>query len=126
MLVWSFIPTVSLILTALIPSASASHSNFTLRTVEKRTSSWVSARCATVSGNYLGQNFNFGCLCLDDVDDFCDNNNLNGYLKLLLNYYVSLFCDPTDDRSMPKARPTPTLPTLNPLATEPVATPVDP
>jgi hypothetical protein len=43
-----------------------------------------------VSGIAYGAKFNFGCLCMDDLDDFCDNNNLNGYFKNILSNYVSL------------------------------------
>jgi hypothetical protein len=52
-------------------------------------SHWNKLKCSLVAGKYAGHSFNFGCLCLDDVDDFCKSNNINSYIKLLLSNYVS-------------------------------------
>jgi hypothetical protein len=95
MLSWSILPGLAVLLSSLslLPSTYASAFDFTLRALEKRTSSstsgWTSETCATVAGTYCGYKYNFGCLSLSDVSDFCDGNKINSYIESLLNYYVS-------------------------------------
>ncbi|WVQ72706.1 hypothetical protein IAR50_002266 [Cryptococcus sp. DSM 104548] len=45
--------------------------------------------CVSVSGNWFGFAYNFGCLCYDDIDTFCSNNNIDSSLKSLIKTYVS-------------------------------------
>ena len=52
-------------------------------------SNWNKLKCSLVAGKYAGHSFNFGCLCLSDVDSFCKNNNVNDHIKSLLSSYVS-------------------------------------
>ena len=91
MLLGTLLSTLALTLSTLtlLPSASASYSNFTLRTPEKRTTGWTSESCANVAGTYQGHSYNFGCLCASDVQSFCANNNINSEIQGLLLAYVS-------------------------------------
>lgn len=92
MLAHLILPALTLILSCL-PSTKAIATNFTLRAIEKRTSStqsgWTKERCATVAGTYCGYKYNFGCLCLSDLDDFCGDNSINSYIQSLIVDYVS-------------------------------------
>ena len=65
----------------------ASGGNLTAR---GQSSGWATHKCANVASSFGSFRFNFGCLCQDDVDDFCRNNNINGYIKGLLNAFVSV------------------------------------
>lgn len=90
MLAWSLLSTI-VALVSFLPSVRAGvvASNHTAAPLEARGSTWATAKCANVAGTYQGYKYNFGCLCDDDLDDFCTNNNINPYIKSLLSYYVS-------------------------------------
>ncbi|KAK1921007.1 hypothetical protein DB88DRAFT_118340 [Papiliotrema laurentii] len=64
----------------------ASGGNLTAR---GQSSGWATHKCANVASSFGSFRFNFGCLCQDDVDDFCRNNNINGYIKGLLNAFIN-------------------------------------
>jgi hypothetical protein len=87
---FNFLSTLPILLSltsfAQVVSASA---NATLGDVEKRTYGWEVQKCANVQGNWGHSSFNFGCLCLDDLDDFCSNNAVNNVVAGLLRTFVS-------------------------------------
>lgn len=72
-------------LLALTPLASAYNAS-----ISARTSGWTQETCATVSGRTaLGWQYNFGCLCTNDVGTWCQQNNIPGYLQSYLDSYIA-------------------------------------
>lgn len=65
-------------------SEPVSYANLTTRTTSS-SNSWEREQCKTISGSYRSWgkdiNYDFGCLCLDDVDDFADQNDINDAVK---------------------------------------------
>ncbi|WVQ80022.1 hypothetical protein IAT38_002123 [Cryptococcus sp. DSM 104549] len=84
---------LSIIALAFTGVAGRSVSNFSLGTPERRGSSSSGSgtyeTCVTVSGKWLGYKYNFGCLCLSDVDDYCSANGISSSMKSLINYQIS-------------------------------------
>ncbi|ODN92099.1 hypothetical protein L198_05771 [Cryptococcus wingfieldii CBS 7118] len=81
-------PGLILVLSLISSTYSRAVSNTTLGA---RGSSFSGAyqTCVSVSGNWLGFAYNFGCLCSEDIDSFCSNNNIDSSFKSVLKSYVS-------------------------------------
>lgn len=45
--------------------------------------------CANVADSYYRGRYDFGCLCISDVDDFARNNNISPTVEGLIRLYVS-------------------------------------
>ncbi|WWC63610.1 uncharacterized protein I303_106215 [Kwoniella dejecticola CBS 10117] len=46
-------------------------------------------QCARVAGSYGWFTYDFGCLCRDDLDEYCRDNGINSYIKSAMDAYIS-------------------------------------
>lgn len=115
-----------------LDTPDAAYSNFTAAQLEARSSvSTTQETCANVAGSWGSLSWNFGCLCLSDVDGYCDDNNIDDNINKLIKYYVSnthlsLPFTALNSRSLTTDPPSPTRPTHSPPVTARVATHVAP
>ncbi|KGB76317.1 hypothetical protein CNBG_2155 [Cryptococcus deuterogattii R265] len=93
MLLSSIFPSLLLAVSLLSEGISArAVSNFTLGSNQRRATASTSGstlKCTTVSGMWLGFNYNFGCLCENDVESFCNDHGISSLWQAVISSQVS-------------------------------------
>lgn len=92
MLFSSIVPSLLLAVSLLSKGTSArAVSNFTLGPNQRRATASTSGstlKCTTVSGIWLGFNYNFGCLCENDVESFCNDHGISSSWQAVISSQV--------------------------------------
>ncbi|WWC71279.1 uncharacterized protein I206_105232 [Kwoniella pini CBS 10737] len=48
-------------------------------------------QCARVAGSYGWFKYDFGCLCIDDLDEYCSDNGINSNIQSAMDAFISKY-----------------------------------
>ncbi|EIW68289.1 hypothetical protein TREMEDRAFT_32155 [Tremella mesenterica DSM 1558] len=63
--------------------------NFSSTHLTARTSTTTTETCAKVAGTWGTVKYDFGCLCMSDVDDYAADNHIDNNIVSLIKYYIA-------------------------------------